>query len=107
MASIDEAVELLTNLHEFWKTANNNKKIRIIKMIAVELFVDTEKTLYIKENAVFEALRSLNCSRWLGYKDSNLGMAESKSAALPLGDTPIQTDNEDIKCLCERIIGKK
>lgn len=25
---------------------------------------------------------------WLGYKDSNLGMAESESAALPLGYTP-------------------
>ncbi len=27
---------------------------------------------------------------WLGYEDSNLGMAESESAALPLGDTPIK-----------------
>ena len=26
--------------------------------------------------------------RWLGRQDSNLGMAESKSAALPLGYTP-------------------
>ena len=29
----------------------------------------------------------------LGWEDSNLRMAESKSAALPLGDTP--TDNID------------
>jgi hypothetical protein len=27
-------------------------------------------------------------SGWLGCQDSNLGMAESKSAALPLGYTP-------------------
>ena len=27
---------------------------------------------------------------WLGRQDSNLGMAESKSAALPLGDAPIR-----------------
>ncbi len=27
-------------------------------------------------------------NKWLGYEDSNLGMAESESAALPLGDTP-------------------
>jgi len=27
---------------------------------------------------------------WLGRKDSNLGMAESKSADLPLVDTPIK-----------------
>ncbi len=26
---------------------------------------------------------------WLGREDSNLRMAESKSAALPLGDAPI------------------
>ena len=25
---------------------------------------------------------------WLGYEDSNLGMVESESTALPLGDTP-------------------
>ena len=28
---------------------------------------------------------------WLGYEDSNLGMPESESGALPLGDTPITT----------------
>src|SRR5690554_7780723 len=27
--------------------------------------------------------------RWLGWQDSNLRMAASKAAALPLGDTPI------------------
>ncbi len=26
---------------------------------------------------------------WLGDEDSNLGMPESESGALPLGDTPI------------------
>ena len=25
---------------------------------------------------------------WLGYEDSNLGMPESESGALPLGDNP-------------------
>ena len=29
-----------------------------------------------------------NMKRWLGRQDSNLGMAESKSAALPLGYAP-------------------
>ena len=28
-------------------------------------------------------------TRWLGYCDSNTGMSESESDALPLGDTPI------------------
>ena len=27
---------------------------------------------------------------WLGYEDSNLGMPESESGALPLGDTPTE-----------------
>jgi hypothetical protein len=27
---------------------------------------------------------------WLGRQDSNLGMPESKSGALPLGDAPTQ-----------------
>src|SRR5262249_32106162 len=30
---------------------------------------------------------------WLGRQDSNLGMAESKSAALPLGYAPIRTNS--------------
>src|SRR5271154_3636534 len=33
-------------------------------------------------------LRHRPCSNWLGWKDSNLRMAGSKPAALPLGDTP-------------------
>ena len=33
---------------------------------------------------------------WLGYQDSNLGVAGSKPAALPLGYTPIK-DNIKIK----------
>jgi hypothetical protein len=36
----------------------------------------------------------------LGWQDSNLRMAESKSAALPLGDTPIMDKNKvEIKTL--------
>ena len=30
------------------------------------------------------------CGFWLGYKDSNLGVPESESGALPLGHTPIE-----------------
>ncbi len=31
---------------------------------------------------------TVNALNWLGYEDSNLGMVESESTALPLGDTP-------------------
>ncbi len=34
---------------------------------------------------------------WLGYQDSNLGMPESESGALPLGDTPKNNDAETIR----------
>jgi hypothetical protein len=40
-------------------------------------------------------------AKWLGCEDSNLGMAESKSAALPLGDTPTRPGREangDVAC---------
>ncbi len=33
-----------------------------------------------------------NCEKWLGRQDSNLGMPESKSGALPLGDAPSQEE---------------
>ena len=35
-----------------------------------------------------EVCRTSRKANWLGCQDSNLGMAESKSAALPLGYTP-------------------
>src|ERR1700723_101789 len=42
--------------------------------------------------------RTTSCRRtaptvkiWLGWKDSNLRMAGSKPAALPLGDTPVES----------------
>lgn len=64
MSSITESVELLTNIVQHWKNADIRKKCEIIKSIAVELFIDDEKRLYIRENAVFEGLRSLNCTEW-------------------------------------------
>ncbi len=39
---------------------------------------------------------------WLGYEDSNLGMPESESGALPLGDTP--TGGYDGIRTCDPII---
>ena len=41
-----------------------------------------------RNRAPSSRVRSLN---WLGWKDSNLRMAGSKPAALPLGDTPLRT----------------
>ncbi len=38
-----------------------------------------------------ETLCSFKKKEWLGYLDSNQGMAASKAAALPLGDSPTAT----------------
>ena len=54
LESISNSVELLGNLIKYWKNGDRYIKSLIIKMIVVELFVDTEKRLIIKENAVFE-----------------------------------------------------
>jgi hypothetical protein len=35
-------------------------------------------------------IRSFNLNKWLGYLDSNQGMTESKSVALPLGYSPMK-----------------
>jgi hypothetical protein len=40
---------------------------------------------------------------WLGRQDSNLGMAESKSAALPLGYAPLRgADHSGATCAIQR-----
>src|SRR4029079_6603519 len=44
------------------------------------------------KGSVFKYLKSQKdeLQQWLGREDSNLRMAESKSAALPLGDAPVR-----------------
>src|SRR6202046_2613672 len=44
-----------------------------------------------RQRAKFICLRHRPCTKWLGWKDSNLRMAGSKPAALPLGDTPMES----------------
>ena len=48
----------------------------------------------IPSQAIAPLRRSMGCAQnrlvWLGREDSNLRMAESKSAALPLGDAPMR-----------------
>ena len=44
--------------------------------------------VYLLEKQPFIKRKIFNLYFKLGWQDSNLRMAESKSAALPLGDTP-------------------
>src|SRR6202046_4232378 len=48
-----------------------------------------------RQRAKFICLRHRPCSKWLGWKDSNLRMAGSKPAALPLGATPTWKKTDD------------
>jgi len=57
-----KCIELLNNLTTVWKNADTDKKVEIIKMICVELYVDTKKQLYIQENELFELIKILNFS---------------------------------------------
>jgi hypothetical protein len=48
----------------------------------------------VRSHVRFSGKADIACSKeigWLGRQDSNLGMAESKSAALPLGYAPTGT----------------
>jgi hypothetical protein len=46
-------------------------------------------------NREAENSNTIKCLSWLGRLDSNQGMAESKSAALPLGYAPTIAENAD------------
>jgi hypothetical protein len=47
-----------------------------------------------------EKRRKRNEIMWLGRQDSNLGMAESKSAALPLGYAPTVPESRTEAFVC-------
>jgi hypothetical protein len=48
------------------KNANYVQKAKILKIILVELFVDTKKQLYIQEKELFESVKVLNGCQWQG-----------------------------------------
>lgn len=79
---IDEAkelVELLINLKDERKNANNSKKVQLIRLIVVELLVDTKKQLYIQENELFEYIKVLNGLLWQGPLELHQRLSGSES----------------------------
>ena len=74
-------------------------------MIAVELYIDEEKTLYIKENAVFEALRELNCIKWLSFRSNGRTMDMDVSPLMKLARHFIENDGI-VKIICETLYSK-
>jgi hypothetical protein len=63
----------------------DDREIRICgrKDVLEQLVTGTPKPMQFGKGVVRRCVPD-----WLGRQDSNLGMAESKSAALPLGDAP-------------------
>ena len=79
---IDEAkelVELLINLKDKRKTLDSTGKANMIKLIVVELFVDTKKQLYIQENELFEYIKVLNGWNWQGPLELHQCLSGSES----------------------------
>jgi hypothetical protein len=61
----------------------------IVESLSVNL--DFEKGVELRLAFVYNRIKH-HQTGWLGRQDSNLGMAESKSAALPLGYAPMPSD---------------
>ena len=66
----NQVVELLTKLEYKWKNGDNQTKLALIKLIVVELFVDTKKRLYIEEKQLFQYIKVLNGFNWQPIKDN-------------------------------------
>lgn len=69
--SAREIIELLGNLAQTWKTLSIIQKGVFVRTIIIELTVDEQKRLYVKENRAFEMLGLLNSHVWLPGLDSN------------------------------------
>lgn len=69
--NIEEFLELSKNLSTSYKTWDKAKKAKIIKTICLELILDNKKQLTIKENKLFETIKSLNCNVWYSQGELN------------------------------------
>ena len=57
---IEDLCELVENLSGSYKNGNEEKKGKIIRAMQCELILDNKKQLAIKENKLFENIKSLN-----------------------------------------------
>ncbi len=62
LENVEKSIELLVGLSDSYKRWDLSQRVSIIKMVCIELFIDTKKQLYIKENELFEILILLNFS---------------------------------------------
>lgn len=64
------------NLVQYWKTASFEQKRDLIKILVLELFLDTKKALHIRKNEVFEVCKA--------FKDSNGATSRARTYDLLL-----------------------
>ena len=64
LKSAVDLVELLTGLEYKWKTGNTSTRVLIMKLMLVELFVDTKKQFYIQEKELFEIIKIYKNNVW-------------------------------------------
>ena len=71
--NLHNMVELFVELINKWKTADKEKKLKIISKIVVELSFDNQKKLYVGENPLFRTFKNYNLNKWWIHRGSNPG----------------------------------
>ena len=68
---IENLCELVENLSGSYKNGNDAKKWKIIRAMQCELILNNKKELVIKENKLFEIIKSLNFQDWYSQGELN------------------------------------
>lgn len=71
LEELNISVELYIELNIIWKTLSDYQKALIISKMFVELKIDNQKRLWIKEKPTFKAFRELNMCKWSGGRGLN------------------------------------
>ncbi len=79
---IEDMCEIVTNLQESYKNWDSAKKWKIIRALQCELIISNKKELVIKENKLFETIKSFNNLKWYARRDSNPQPMASKTTTL-------------------------
>ena len=71
LSEANRTVQLLRNIDVMRKKADYEWRIDLIKIIAVQLFVDNKKQLYLQEKELFEYIKVFNMFKWQPHLESN------------------------------------
>ncbi len=86
---VDERIWLAT----LWNMISDTSMMKTVDWNHSQPFRSKSVT-YVSGTNRNLCVRNGPCTGWLGRQDSNLGMAESKSAALPLGYAPMRAAHD-------------